>query len=84
MERERREPQRRSERDRPAVKLLGGERLRPQPHAGSGTRYLNERPISVNAYTQVSSTHRIDPRRWLARRSDRCLLVPAHAPNDPA
>ena len=82
-ERERREPQRPSDRDRPAVRLLSAERFGLQSHAGSGTRYVIECPISVNAYTQVCSTYRIDQRRWSTRRSDRYLLVPAHAPNDP-
>jgi hypothetical protein len=67
----------------PAFRLLGAERFRLQPHAGSGTRFLNASPIPAKAYPRVSSTYRIEPRRWPARRSDRYVFLSAHAANDP-
>jgi hypothetical protein len=68
----------------PAFRLLGAERFRLQPHAGSGTRFRNASPISAKAYPRVSSPYRIEPRRRPARRCDRYVFLSTHAPNDPA
>jgi hypothetical protein len=66
-----------------AFRLLGAARFRLEPHADSGARFLDASPISAKGCRLVSSTCRVERRRWPARGLDRYVFLSAHAPNDP-